>query len=148
MQHSVTFYLRRSRQICYSLLVPVFRYWANSDGDISDFRISGQSLIKGNCHNSRTKDNDIDMKLGAVTKIDKRNKTKSCQKIETSLTFSQFTVSLVKSRSWIPDAWSGSEITVGQRVMTGQILPFDRPEFSVITKWPVIFFLNNWERLR
>ena len=74
------------------------------------------------------------MKLGAVTKIDKRNKTKSCQKIVTSLTFSQFTANLVKSRSWIPDAWSGSEITVGQRIMTGQILPFDRPEFSVITK--------------
>ena len=34
----------------------------NSDGGISDFRISGQSLIKGNCHNSRTSD-DIDMKL-------------------------------------------------------------------------------------
>ena len=48
----------------------------NSDGDISDFRISGQSLIKGNCHNSRTSD-DIDMKLGPVTKLDKRNKTTS-----------------------------------------------------------------------
>ena len=44
----------------------------NSDGGISDFRISGQSLIKENCHNSRTSD-DIDMKLGAVTKLDKRN---------------------------------------------------------------------------
>ena len=43
---------------------------------ISDFRISGQSLIKKNCHNSRTSD-DIYIKLGAVTKIDKRNKTPS-----------------------------------------------------------------------
>ena len=34
----------------------------NSDGGISDFRISGQSLIKENYHNSRTSD-DIDMKL-------------------------------------------------------------------------------------
>ena len=35
---------------------------------------SGQSLIKrDNCHNSRTSD-DIDMKLGSVTKLDKRNK--------------------------------------------------------------------------
>ena len=34
----------------------------NSDGGISDFRISGQSLIKENCHNYRTSD-DIDMKL-------------------------------------------------------------------------------------
>ena len=42
----------------------------NSDGGISDFLISGQSLIKENCHISRTID-DIDMKLG----LGKRNKT-------------------------------------------------------------------------
>ena len=42
----------------------------NSDGGISDFRISGQSLIKGNCHNFRTSD-DIGMKLGPETKLDK-----------------------------------------------------------------------------
>ena len=42
----------------------------NSDRGISDFQISGQSLIKVNCHNSRTSD-DIDMKLGPVTKLDK-----------------------------------------------------------------------------
>ena len=41
----------------------------NSDGGISDFRNSRQSLIKENRHNSRTSD-DIDMKLGAVTKLD------------------------------------------------------------------------------
>ena len=46
------------------------------DRGISDFRISGQSLIKENCHNSRTRD-DIDIKLGPVTKLDKRNKTTS-----------------------------------------------------------------------
>ena len=44
----------------------------NSDGDTSDFQISGQSLIKENCHNSRTS-NDIDMKLGPVSKLDKRH---------------------------------------------------------------------------
>ena len=32
--------------------------------------------VQENCHNSRTS-NDIDMNLGPVTKIDKRNKTKS-----------------------------------------------------------------------
>ena len=48
----------------------------NSDGGIFDFRISGQSLIKENCQNSRTSD-DSDMKLGPVTKLDKRNKTTS-----------------------------------------------------------------------
>ena len=48
----------------------------NSDGGVSDFQISGQSLIKENCHNSRTSD-DIDMKFGPVTKLDKRNKATS-----------------------------------------------------------------------
>ena len=45
-------------------------------GVITNFRISGQSLIKVNCHNSRTSD-DIDMKLGSVTKFDKKNKITS-----------------------------------------------------------------------
>ena len=44
-----------------------------SDGDISDLRISGQSLIKENCHNSRASD-DIDMKLGPVTKLEKKTR--------------------------------------------------------------------------
>ena len=48
----------------------------NSDGSISNFRISGQSLIKENCHNSRT-GYYIDMKLAAVARLDKKNKTKS-----------------------------------------------------------------------
>ena len=48
----------------------------NSDGGISDLRISGQSLIIEICHNSRTSD-DINMKLGPVTKLDKKNKTTS-----------------------------------------------------------------------
>ena len=39
-------------------------------------RISGQPLIKENCHNSRTSDG-IDMKLLPVTKLDRRNKTTS-----------------------------------------------------------------------
>ena len=41
---------------------------------ISNFRISGQYLIKENYHNSRTSD-DIDMKPRPVAKLDKRNKT-------------------------------------------------------------------------
>ena len=48
----------------------------NSDGGISDILISGESLIKENCHISRTSA-DIDMNLGPVTKFDKRNKTTS-----------------------------------------------------------------------
>ena len=46
----------------------------NSDGGISDFRISGQPLIKENYHNSRTS-NDIDVKLGQVNKLEKTNTT-------------------------------------------------------------------------
>ena len=34
--------------------------------------------MKRNCHNSRTSD-DTDMKLGSVTKLNKRNKTTSKQ---------------------------------------------------------------------
>ena len=48
----------------------------NTDGSISDFRTSGQSLIEINCYNSRTRD-DNDMKLGSVTKLDKINKSTS-----------------------------------------------------------------------
>ena len=84
----------------------------NSDGDISDFQISGQSLIKENCHNSRT-NVDIDMKLGSVTKIDTRNKITSkkltmtsCQKIVTSLSFFGFLANLEQSGGWIPDTES------------------------------------------
>ena len=62
----------------------------NSDVDTSYVRIPGQALIKENCHNSRTSD-DIDMKVGPVTKLYKKNKTtskklamKSCLQIVTS----------------------------------------------------------------
>ena len=46
----------------------------NSDGGFSDFRISGPRLINKNYHNSRTS-NNIDTKLGPVSKLDKRNTT-------------------------------------------------------------------------
>ena len=55
----------------------------NSDGGVFNFPISGQSLIKENCHNSRTSD-DIDIKLGPVAKLDKRNKATS-RKLEDDL---------------------------------------------------------------
>ena len=52
-----------------------------------------RTLIYVNCHNSRTSD-DINMRLGAVTKLDERNKTMSkklkrtsFQQIVTSLSF-------------------------------------------------------------
>ena len=48
----------------------------NSDAGISNFWLYSQSLIKENCHNSRTSD-DVNVKLGPVTRLDKKNKTKS-----------------------------------------------------------------------
>ena len=72
--------------------------------------MSGQSLIKENCHNSRASD-DIDMKLGPVSKIDKKNKTTSkknltmtsCQKIVTSSLFFAFLANLEQSGGRILD---------------------------------------------
>ena len=49
----------------------------NEDGRIFDFQISGQSLIKANCSNSRNSD-AVDLKLGPVTKM--KRKTKHHQK--------------------------------------------------------------------
>ena len=100
-----------------------------SDGEISDFRISGQSLIKEKFHNCRTS-HDIDMKLGPVTKLDKRNKKTSkkltltsCWKIVTSLSFFGFLANLKQSGGRILDTES------------------EKVTFSVI----VIFFLTKTE---
>ena len=77
------------------------------------FLISGfpVNLVKVNCHNSRNSD-DINMKFGPVTKLDKRNKTISKKKLTmmpyrktvTSLSFFQFMANLDQSGSRIPDA--------------------------------------------
>ena len=56
-----------------SLTHPNLQIFGKTHGVISDFPISGRSFIKENCHNSRTSD-DIDMKLGPVTKLDTRTK--------------------------------------------------------------------------
>ena len=48
----------------------------NSDGDIYDFRISGQYFLNENCHNSRTS-HGIDIKLGLIPKLGKTNKSTS-----------------------------------------------------------------------
>ena len=65
----------------------------NSDEGISDFRISGQSLVKVNCHNSRTSD-DIVMKLEPVTKLDKTNETTS-KKLEDDVIWENCDVILI-----------------------------------------------------
>ena len=93
LQHSVTFYQRHSCQIWYPNLPQTTGIGQNSDGGISDIQISGQSLIKENCHNSRTSD-DIDIKIRPVTTLEKKNMATSknwtitsCQQIVTSLFF-------------------------------------------------------------
>ena len=65
-----------------------------------------------NCSNSRTS-NDVDIRLGPVTKLDKWKRAKSinltmssCRQILTSLSFFGSLASLKQSRSRIPDAWS------------------------------------------
>ena len=62
--------------------------------------------------NSRT-GNDIHMKHGPVTKLDKRNTTTSkeidydvCRQIMTSSLFFRFVVDLEQSRTRLPNAWS------------------------------------------
>ena len=55
----------------------------NSDEGVSDFQISDQSFINKNCHNSRTS-HDIDIKLGSVAKLDKRNTVTSKKLMMTS----------------------------------------------------------------
>ena len=73
----------------------------NPDKGISNFWISGRSLIKVNCHNCRTSD-DIDIKFGPVTKLDKRSKTTSenvYRQIVTSLSLFQFMANLEQSGS-------------------------------------------------
>ena len=80
----------------------------NSDGGISDFQFSGQSLKKVNCHNSRTSD-DIDMKLGSATKPNKRNKTRT-KKFEGDImseNFDVFDIFLIYGKClaiWKPDS--------------------------------------------
>ena len=80
----------------------------NSD----EFRISGQSFINKNCRNSRTS-HDIDMKLGPVTKVDKRIMATSKMSDDdvTSINcdvivFFPLKANLQPSASRVPDAWS------------------------------------------
>ena len=79
---------------------------------VYNFQTSGQSFINKNCHNCRTS-HDLDLKLGLVTKPDKRNTVMSkklmmtlCRKMVTSLCFFQFMAILQSSGSRIPESWS------------------------------------------
>ena len=84
----------------------------NSDGSISNFRISDKSFIDENYHNSRTS-HDTDMKLGPVAKVDKRNIARSKKLYDDNMSancavivFFQFMANLKPSRNWILEAWS------------------------------------------
>ena len=70
LQHSVTFYYRHIRAKFGIPNSPQSQnIGQNADGY---FWISGQPIINGNSHNSRTI-HDINMSLGPVTKLDKGN---------------------------------------------------------------------------
>ena len=75
----------------------------NSDGGISDFQISGQSFTEENCHNSRTS-NDIDVKLGPATKLEKNTATSKKFGVVvifvTSLSFLGYMANLEQFGSW------------------------------------------------
>ena len=73
LQHSVTL-LQTFMPSLVSITRPSLQILGKTQTGV--FPISGQSLVKENCHNSRVRD-DIDMKLGPVTTIGKRNKTTS-----------------------------------------------------------------------
>ena len=96
----------------------------NSDWCISDFPISGQSLIQGNCHNSRTSD-DIDMKLEPVIWQEKQNNFKnlrmtSCRKIVKSVLFFQLTVNLEQSKSRILVAQSAKHFFINSNLLSSK----------------------------
>ena len=76
------------------------------EGVFPVFRISCQSFINENCHNSKT-GNDIDMNLGPVGKLNKiKMATSKISGGVTSFSFFQFMTNVEQSRSRIPDAWS------------------------------------------
>ena len=73
---------------------------SQNSGSISDFQISGQSLIKENCHKSRTSDN--------IENKEKENKVTSKKKLTIKVVMSlllfQFMANLEQSGNQIPDA--------------------------------------------
>ena len=95
----------------YPRLDPVSRYWAKLRPGFFRFQDFCSNSLKVNCYYSRTID-DINMKLGPVTKLDKRSQTTSkkmmtsCRQIVTSLSFFRLIANLEQSRSRIPDELS------------------------------------------
>ena len=69
----------------------------SSDGGVSDFRISGQSLTKENCHNSGTS-GDNEMKLGPETKLDDDVISRNCEVIAVFPIYGRF------GAIWNPDS--------------------------------------------
>ena len=65
----------------------------NSDVGISNFRILGQIIYNRNCHSSRTS-NDIDMKLGPITKLGTTNITIS-KNFEDGVMFANYDVIVI-----------------------------------------------------
>ena len=69
--------------------LPQSRNKQNSDRGTSDFQIYGHSIVNENCHNFRTS-NDTDVKLGPVSKLDKRNTSTSTSTSKKKLTMTSW----------------------------------------------------------
>ena len=133
MQNLVTVYFKDIRAKFGNPNLPQSRDTGqDSDGDISNFGISGKPLINENCHNSSSSD-DIAMKLGPVTKLDRRNTTTFeddvilvyCDVIVTFSIYSQFG----EPGNRNPDTWSIIftfwlivTLTVKNKILVGYIL--------------------------
>ena len=112
MQHSVTFIrdIHARYGVTNSFVSPDIGQ--NLDGSNFIFQISLQILINKNYHNYRTS-NDIDMKLGRVIKLYKRNTT-TVTKFDDDVVSSNYNIivnipimaDLEQFRSRILDVWS------------------------------------------
>ena len=93
------------------------------------------------------------MKLGPLTKLDKRNKTTSkkltmtsCRKVMTSKSFFGFLTNLERSRGWIPDTESAKfmfSLTVDFCVTKNENIAF-----TLLLGVKVIFWAKNANFLR
>ena len=81
----------------------------NSDEGFSDFLISGQSLLKRNVRTNSRTSNNIDMKVGAATKINTRNKTMSKKFVDDNMSGNCYLIAIFPiygqlGAIWKPDS--------------------------------------------
>ena len=102
-------------------------------------------IVKENCHNSRTS-NDIDVKLGSVTKLNKWSKTRSKKfdddvmtaNCDVSVIFLQFIANLGPFGSRIPD-----ESSVKRTFSLKENFYLTKTEKSTLLLWVKVLFLQK-----